>query len=107
VVVTGNGYTLTDKPTGRIDRMDPANYGPGHEGAHITWLGDRLVAHGFGRHYTTGPGPVWGDADKLNVRDFQRAQDWTGDDADGFPGRETLKRLAAAVIPPGDDPAPA
>jgi hypothetical protein len=105
VTVEGNGYTLTDRPKGPVNKMDPANYGPGHSGAHITWLGDRLVTHGYGRHYRTGPGPVWGDADKLNVRDFQRAQGWTGNDADGFPGRETLKRLAAKPIVPTDNPA--
>lgn len=95
---------LAYKP-GPIDKMDPANYGPGHVGPHVTWLGERLVAHGFGRHYKTGPGPVWGDADKANVRDFQLAQGWTGGDADGLPGRETLKRLAADPKPSAKLPA--
>jgi hypothetical protein len=85
---------LSYKP-GPIDKMDPANYGTGHVGPHVTWAGERLVAHGFGRHYKQGPGPVWGPADEANTRDFQLAQGWTGDDADGQMGRETLKRLAA------------
>lgn len=78
-----------------VDRMDPKNYGPGHVGVHITQLGQALVAKGFGKHYAQGPGPVWGEADRLNTRDFQRAQGWTGDDADGLPGGETLRRVFA------------
>lgn len=89
---------LTYTP-GPVDKMNPGNYGPGHVGTHVTWLGERLVAHGYGSHYRNGPGPVWGDADRLNVRDFQRAQGWTGADADGLPGRETLVRLAAKPKP--------
>jgi hypothetical protein len=99
VLVTGNGYTLTDKPSGPVDKMDPKNYGPGHEGEHITWLGQRLVLHGYGSHYSDGPGPRWGRSDQLNVRDFQLAQGWHGDDADGLPGSETLRRLAGAPKP--------
>jgi hypothetical protein len=90
-----NPAVLINHKPGVVDKMDPANYGPGHVGQHITWLGQRLVAKGYGTHYTSGPGPVWGEADRLNVRDFQRAQGWTGSDADGLPGKETLKRLAA------------
>ena len=84
----------TPKPPSGVDKMDPRNYGPGKNGAHVTWLGERLVAHGFGK-YDVGPGPTWGPADEASVKAFQRAQGWKGDDADGFPGKETLKRLAA------------
>ena len=56
--------------------------------------GHENVAKGFGRYYREGPGPSWGEADRLNVQDFQRAQGWTGDDADGFPGPETWARLS-------------
>lgn len=77
-----------------VDRMDPSNYGPGKYGEHITWLGQRLVLHGFGKYYRSGPGPRWGEADRFNVRDFQLAQGWTGSGADGYPGRITLSRLA-------------
>lgn len=82
------------------DRMDPAAYFMGATGAHITWLGQRLVSHGFGKHYQKGPGPIFGEADKANVRDFQKAQGWTGKNADGFPGSQALARLA-------DEPKPA
>ncbi len=79
-----------------VDRMDPAAFFMGATGAHVTWLGQRLVAHGFGKHYSTGPGPIFGAADRANVMDFQKAQGWSGKDADGFPGTETLRLLAAA-----------
>lgn len=82
--------TYTDGP---VDRMDPANYGPGAHGEHVTWYGSRLVRHGFGEDYT--PTADWGPADERKTAEFQRAQGWTGPAADGLPGRETLKRLAA------------
>lgn len=59
----------------------------------VTILGKRLVAHGFGKHYKVGPGPTFSEADRKNVQDFQKAQGWSGSDADGFPGPETWKRL--------------
>jgi hypothetical protein len=56
-------------------------------------LGERLVLKGYGSHYRIGPSPTWGDADRLNVQDFQRAQGWTGSGADGYPGPETWRQL--------------
>jgi peptidoglycan hydrolase-like protein with peptidoglycan-binding domain len=63
----------------------------------VTVLGQRLVAHGYSKHYKVGPGPTFSEADKKNVQDFQKAQGWTGSDADGFPGPETWKRLMATA----------
>ncbi|MDF9813034.1 peptidoglycan-binding protein [Streptomyces sp. SPB162] len=59
----------------------------------ILLLGRRLVARGFGSHYRVGPSRSWGEADRLNTAAFQRAQGWTGSDADGYPGPETWRRL--------------
>lgn len=83
----------------RPRRMSPAAYYLGATGEHVTWLGQRLVAHGFGKHYDVGPGPRFTKADRANVRAFQRAQGWSGTDADGFPGPETLRRLRAKPKP--------
>lgn len=66
---------------------------PGANNKYVTQLGQQLVRKGYGRHYAVGPGPRWGEADHRNVQDFQRAQKWTGSDADGYPGPETWKRL--------------
>ncbi|WP_405617605.1 peptidoglycan-binding protein [Streptomyces sp. NBC_01508] len=68
---------------------------PGRTGTHVTRLGHRLVERGYGRHYASGPGPRWGEADRRNVEDFQRAQGWRGSAADGYPGPETWRRLFA------------
>lgn len=62
----------------------------------VTVLGQRLIAHGYGRFYKVGPGPVFGQADKDATQAFQKAQGWSGSDADGYPGAETWKRLMAA-----------
>ncbi|MCY0933620.1 peptidoglycan-binding protein [Streptomyces sp. H34-S4] len=70
----------------------------------VTLLGQRLVAHGFGSHYKEGPGPTFSEADRSATAAFQRAQGWSGSDADGYPGSETWKRLLA---PAKQAPAPA
>ncbi|MGW0659406.1 peptidoglycan-binding protein [Streptodolium elevatio] len=72
-------------------------FGPGKSNAYITQLGKALVAKGFGSHYREGPGPSWGTADQRATSAFQRAQGWTGTDADGIPGRETWARLMAGL----------
>lgn len=84
------------RPAASTNRMDPKAYFLGATGSHVTWLGQRLVAHGYGRFYSVGPGPNFTAADRNAVAAFQRAQGWTGRDADGLPGPETLKRLKAA-----------
>ncbi len=66
---------------------------PGANNSHVTTLGKQLVKKGFGRHYSVGPGPRWGDADRLNVRDFQRSKAALRGDADGYPGPLTWKLL--------------
>ncbi|MEU7338721.1 peptidoglycan-binding protein [Streptomyces sp. NPDC007074] len=72
-----------------------------HGGRHspiITAMGRRLVALGFGKFYTTGPSPDWTSADRRNVRAFQEAQGWTGDDADGYPGPRTWALLKVPKV---------
>ncbi|MEV8548878.1 peptidoglycan-binding protein [Streptomyces glaucescens] len=66
---------------------------PGATNPYVTLLGEQLVRKGFGKHYTSGPGPRWGEADRRNVEAFQRAQGWRGGAADGCPGPETWRRL--------------
>ncbi|MGW8988957.1 peptidoglycan-binding protein [Streptomyces zhihengii] len=73
-----------------------AHFRPGADNAHVTRLGRQLVQRGFGRHYATGPGPRWTEADRRNVQDFQRALGWRGAEADGYPGPDTWRRLFAA-----------
>ncbi|MFF9778982.1 peptidoglycan-binding protein [Streptomyces sp. NPDC013978] len=68
---------------------------PGAENAFVTRLGKRLIEKGFGKYYTSGPGPRWGESDRRNVEAFQRAQGWRGGAADGYPGPETWRRLFA------------
>lgn len=70
-----------------------AKFRPGASNASVTQLGKQLVKKGFGAHYEEGPGPRWSEADRRNVEAFQRAQGWTGKDADGYPGPETWRRL--------------
>ncbi|MGW4030458.1 peptidoglycan-binding protein [Streptomyces sp. NPDC004838] len=68
---------------------------PGQSNAYVTLLGQQLVKRGYGKYYTQGPGPRWGEADRRNVEAFQKAQGWRGSAADGYPGPETWKRLFA------------
>lgn len=92
---------------GPVDRMEPANYFVGAHGDHVLWFGQRLVAHGA-RDYT--PTRDYTNADVRECAAFQRRQTtngrfWTGADANGLPGRETLRRLAAEPLPPARLPA--
>ncbi|WP_326765746.1 peptidoglycan-binding protein [Streptomyces sp. NBC_01591] len=66
---------------------------PGQSNSHVGRLGKQLVKKGFGKYYTSGPGPRWTEADRRNVEAFQRAQGWRGGAADGYPGPETWRRL--------------
>ncbi|MFP3990968.1 peptidoglycan-binding protein [Streptomyces sp. E11-3] len=68
-------------------------FGPGKNNSHITLLGKQLLTKGFGRHYTSGPGPKWSDADRKNVADFQRSRKELRGDPDGIPGPLTWKLL--------------
>ncbi|MFD0352987.1 peptidoglycan-binding protein [Streptomyces sp. NPDC127110] len=77
------------------------SYGYGSRGEHVTQVGEALVAKGFGRHYTSGPGPVWTDADTANYADYQLSLGHTGDDADGVPGESSLRALLGTLPGPG------
>src|SRR5690606_21527515 len=73
----------------------------------VTRLDKRLIKHGYTKHKagaTYTPGPTFTKYTKANVAEFQRAQGWTGKDADGYPGRETWKRLFSP--PKAKKPAP-
>ncbi len=70
-----------------------AMFRPGAENQYVLLLGSQLRKKGFGKHYKTGPGPRWGEADRRGVEAFQRTQGWRGGAADGYPGPETWRRL--------------
>ncbi|MFJ5263632.1 peptidoglycan-binding protein [Streptomyces sp. NPDC088387] len=70
-----------------------AAFGPGANNKYVTQLGRMLIDRGAGRFYTSGPGPVWTDADRRATQAFQLAQGWTGAAADGLPGPGTWNLL--------------
>ena len=66
-----------------------------HGGRHssiITAMGRRLVAEGCGK-YTEGPGPDWTNTDKRSYAAWQRKLGYSGDDADGIPGKTSWDKL--------------
>ncbi|MFF3344968.1 peptidoglycan-binding protein [Streptomyces sp. NPDC002779] len=104
LLVTGQGRDIAAGAAGAP--APPSSHGvpgypgralfrPGADNTYVTLLGKQLVKKGFGKYYTTGPGPRWGEADRRNVEAFQRAQGWRGGAADGYPGPETWRRLFA------------
>ncbi|MFD6028223.1 peptidoglycan-binding protein [Streptomyces griseoluteus] len=88
-------------------------FGPGANNKYVTQLGEMLVARGGGPYYSTGPGPLWGEADRRATQAFQKVQGWTGSAADGLPGPRTWellvtgagKDIAAGSSGPGGVPA--
>jgi hypothetical protein len=85
-------------PATTEDAMSPASYGPGHEGKHITWIGQRIVLwltfYGLKADYLVGPGPVWGPTDQSSLKKLQEKWNPGGDTNDGLPGAKELQRLA-------------
>lgn len=72
-------------------------YGYGAHGSHVTRVGEALVKRGHGKHYKSGPGPEWTDADTANYADYQRSLGYKGDDADGVPGPSSLRALLGTL----------
>ncbi|MFF8840575.1 peptidoglycan-binding protein [Streptomyces sp. NPDC015130] len=102
---TGGG-TAPSKPSTGTGTTSPARYqatinglayGYGAKGDHVTRVGKALVAKGFGKHYTSGPGPTWSDADTRNYADFQKSLGHSGKAADGVPGEASLKKLLGTL----------
>ncbi|QOV38118.1 peptidoglycan-binding protein [Streptomyces ferrugineus] len=104
LLVAGKGKDISAGAGGAGPSEQPASHGvpgypgramfrPGADNEYVTQLGEQLVKKGFGKHYETGPGPRWGEADRRAVQAFQRTQGWRGGAADGYPGPETWRRL--------------
>ncbi|SDP78468.1 hypothetical protein SAMN04487981_14038 [Streptomyces sp. cf386] len=68
-------------------------FAAGASNAYVLQLGKQLVKRGFGDHYKVGPSRTWGEADRLNVRDFQKSRKELRGDADGNPGPLTWRLL--------------
>ena len=82
-------------------KINGLSYGYGATGAHITRTGEALVKRGFGKHYKSGPGPEWTDADTKNYSDYQKSLGYKGtsphQDADGVPGEPSLRDLLGTL----------
>ncbi|MDX2764657.1 peptidoglycan-binding protein [Streptomyces europaeiscabiei] len=89
------GIPVTPASHGVLGYPGRGMFRPGADNAYVTQLGKQLVKKGFGKYYTSSPGPRWGESDRRNVEAFQRAQGWRGGAADGYPGPETWRRLFA------------
>ncbi|MFF5895778.1 peptidoglycan-binding protein [Streptomyces argenteolus] len=100
LLVKGTGRAIPAAGTGTgsngaVPYPGRSYFAPGKSSSHVQKLGTQLVKKGYGRHYVTGPGPRWTEADRRNVEAFQKAQGWSGSAADGYPGPETWRRLFA------------
>ncbi|MEU6704715.1 peptidoglycan-binding protein [Streptomyces wuyuanensis] len=81
------------KPVKAVTFPGRGYFRPGAHNKYVTQLGQQLVRRGYGHFYSKGPGPTWTAVDRAAVKAFQKAQGWTGANADGYPGPETWKRL--------------
>lgn len=96
-LVTGSAGAESEE-SGAADEYPGAVYfGPGANNAYVTRLGRMLVERGASRFYTTGPGPLWTEADRRATRAFQEAQGWSGSAADGLPGPTTWAYLVEGL----------
>ncbi|PZT71586.1 peptidoglycan-binding protein LysM [Streptomyces sp. AC1-42T] len=94
-ILGGSGDTTPapSKPASKDAFPGAGAFGPGANNAHVTRLGTMLIARGGKRFYSVGAGPRWSDADRKATAAFQRAQGWSGADADGIPGPTTWDLL--------------
>jgi hypothetical protein len=94
---TGSGPT-TGKPLyepfpGAALFMAGSKPAIGRSSKIFTAMGKRLVARGFGRYYSVGPGPKLGQADVSAYEAFQRSLGYTGDAAKWPPGPASWSKL--------------
>jgi hypothetical protein len=81
-------------PTGGSDAFPGAGgFRSGAKSANVTRLGTMLIGRGAATYYKVGAGPKWTQADGNATAAFQRAQGWSGSDADGIPGPTTWRYL--------------
>ncbi|MFE9863799.1 peptidoglycan-binding protein [Streptomyces sp. NPDC005506] len=95
-------YKGLSTATGSTSKAIPAfpgaaKFGPGASSADVTRLGRMLVDRGGKRFYGVGPGPDWGDADRRAIQTFQKAQGWSGKEANGIPGPDTWRLLVSGT----------
>jgi len=99
VVETKPAPSTPSKPSVHYEPFPGSGFfHPGRHSPIITALGRRLVALGFGKHYNSGPGPDWTNADRANVRDFQLSRVDLRGDADGIPGPKTWAALRVPKV---------
>src|SRR5690242_2758743 len=100
LLVSGKGKNIpaAAKPATLEPYPGDGFFHPGRTSPIVTALGRRLVALGFGKHYRTGPGPSWTEADRLNVADYQRSRSDLKGDPDGYPGPKTWADLKVPKV---------
>jgi hypothetical protein len=85
----------TPKPT--ASTFPGAQYfGPGKVNDHILALDRALIAKGYSKYYALGKfgaSRSWGNGTFKACTAFQKAQGWSGSDANGIPGPQTWARL--------------
>ncbi|WP_228995334.1 peptidoglycan-binding protein, partial [Streptomyces sp. DH8] len=88
--------TQPSKPPAAKPKYEPfpgaAFFKVGRRSPVVTAMGRRLVAEGCGR-YQVGPGPAWSEADRKSYAAWQRKCGYSGDAADGIPGKTSWDRL--------------
>jgi hypothetical protein len=97
-------YGTIPKPTRSAPPFPGRRYFQlGATNGHVIQADKQLVRLGYTRHNDGhngyNPGPRYTEYTRANVRDFQRAQHWTGEDADGLIGPETWRRLFTLPTP--------
>ncbi|MGW2582135.1 peptidoglycan-binding protein [Streptomyces virginiae] len=92
--------TPTPPPASRYEPYPGKNFFMAGSGAALgkvspvfTAMGQRLVARGFGRYYSVGPGPKLGRADVNAYEAYQRSLGYSGDAATWPPGPTTWNQL--------------
>lgn len=94
-ITSKNCGTVTPQPvTPPFPGAAAFKIGQAHDA--VLTLDQALIRKGYTRHNDGNgyqAGRVFTEYTRLNVQDFQKAQGWSGADADGYPGPTTWERL--------------
>ena len=103
---TGSIWTNANYPyPGKVPAFPGADkFGSGKHNDYIFQWAARLCLIGYDSYFTQYASRDWGSADQNATAAFQRAQGWSGSDADVIPGPETWSRAWSKTVSKGKYP---
>lgn len=91
--LSGNGSTTPPPTTSYEPYPGAAFFVEGRKSPIVKACRNRLIAEGCNRYQSTSDQDVWGSGDEASYAAWQRKLGYSGDDADGTPGKTSWDKL--------------